>query len=266
MRLKGGNQEWTANMPKITEAKHAGDACHWYRQDGTPVYTIIGKNGRERNTTLADARKLCLVPSVTTICREADAPGLTNWKVDQGILAALTLPRDDGESEEDWLRRVKEDAKETARKAAERGTQIHAWVQQYFEGLAGLPDEASIYGSIVSDLLHQHEIDASLLWVEHSFAAEGYGGKVDMFHPAHLVLDIKTTDKPLNGLKTWDNHAMQVAAYRQGLGMPLARGGIIFVSTKEVEAKLIWIPEEALERGWRMFCALEDYWYAKTGL
>jgi hypothetical protein len=39
---------------------------HFYTKDGHPAYTTIGKTG-ERPTTLRDARKLGLLPSVTTI-------------------------------------------------------------------------------------------------------------------------------------------------------------------------------------------------------
>ena len=47
--------------------KFTSAAGHWYTQEGEPMYTIIGANGRERNTTLRDAKTLGLVPSVTTI-------------------------------------------------------------------------------------------------------------------------------------------------------------------------------------------------------
>ena len=34
---------------------------HWYDKDGNSQYTIVGANGKERNTTLRDARegRLC---------------------------------------------------------------------------------------------------------------------------------------------------------------------------------------------------------------
>jgi hypothetical protein len=102
----------------------ATQAGHWYALNGEPRYTIKGANGRERNTTLADARKLQLVPSVTTIIRMAAAPALEKWKRDQVLLAALTLPRRDGEPEADWLRRVEQDSQEQGKQAAERGTAI----------------------------------------------------------------------------------------------------------------------------------------------
>ena len=72
---------------------YAKESGHWYEMDGTPRYRIVGKNGKERNTTLADARKLDLLPSVTTIMKEAAKPGLERWKGDQLLLSALTLTR-----------------------------------------------------------------------------------------------------------------------------------------------------------------------------
>ncbi len=77
------------------------ESGHWYTIDGKPKYTIVGKNGKERNTTLRDARKLNLVPSVTTILDVAAKPGLVNWQVNQGIQAALTLPRKVDETDEE---------------------------------------------------------------------------------------------------------------------------------------------------------------------
>jgi hypothetical protein len=121
-------------MAEIVTADHATQAGHWYQKDGSPAYTIIGKNGKERTTTLRDARKLGLVPSVTTIIGCASSPALTNWKIDQAILSALTLGRLEEETEKEYLDRIKADAQEQAKKAAERGTQIHAWVQEGFEG------------------------------------------------------------------------------------------------------------------------------------
>jgi hypothetical protein len=68
------------------------ESGHWYKKDGSPAYTTIGKTG-ERATTLRDARKLGLLPSVTTINGMLSKAGLDTWKQQQVLLAALTLPR-----------------------------------------------------------------------------------------------------------------------------------------------------------------------------
>ena len=82
------------------------------------MYQIEGANGKIRNTTLRDARKHDLVPSVTTILNVAAKPGLENWKLQQVLLAALTLPKRDQESESEYIDRIITDSKEQGRAAA----------------------------------------------------------------------------------------------------------------------------------------------------
>jgi hypothetical protein len=243
------------------------EAGHWYRKNGEPAYTMIGKNGAERPTTLRDARKEGLVPSVTTIIRCAAAPGLTNWMIDQAIMAALTLPRLEGENDADFMARVKADSKEQARKAAERGTQIHAIVQRGFEGTleeAALGDDVRYYLSACATLWR--ECGGRPPWIcEKSFAYERYGGKCDL-HTHEWIIDFKSTDKDIATLKTWDEHAMQLAAYRKGVNRPGAQCGILFISSVSAESRLIRICEDDLKRGLKCFMALTDFWYAKNGL
>ena len=54
----------------------AAESVHWYGQDGSPQYTVTAKDGQQRPTTLRDARKFNLVPSVTTVLKVAAKPGL----------------------------------------------------------------------------------------------------------------------------------------------------------------------------------------------
>ena len=251
-------------MPEILTADHGKESGHWYTQSGEPAYTIIGKNGVERATTLRDAKKENphLVPGVTTILNCAAKPGLDNWKIDQAILAALTCPRIDDEPEADYLLRIKLDAREQAKKAVERGILIHAWVQQGFEHKP-IPHEILLFFSSAAKTLDD-ECGPTKWICEKSFAADGYGGKVDLFF--NDVIDIKTTEKDLTTIKTWDEHSLQLAAYRNGLGLYQARCGILYIHVKTTESKLIWIPEVELQRGWRMFTCLKDFWYADKGL
>ena len=71
----------------------SAESVHWYQHNGAPQYTVKAKDGSDRPTTLRDARKLNLVPSVTTILKIAAKPGLEAWKLNQMLLAALTLPK-----------------------------------------------------------------------------------------------------------------------------------------------------------------------------
>ena len=149
------------------------ESGHWYTKDGTPAYTTIGKTG-ERATTLRDARKLGLLPSVTTINGMLSKAGLDTWKQQQVLLAALTLPRLPDEPEADWLARVMQDSKATGREAAERGTAIHAIIQSWFEGVY-MPEKPPYINTIVDTL---NNAFGSQLWLsEKSFAHPlGYGG------------------------------------------------------------------------------------------
>lgn len=240
---------------------HVSENGHWYDKDGKPAYTVIGKNGKERPTTLRDARKLGLVPSVTTIIGCAAAPALTNWKIDQAILSCLTLSREENETEKEYIDRIKADAQEQAKKAAERGTQIHAWVQEGFEKV--LNKEAEKYFFSAQDTIIKECGD--MCWTcEKPFAVERYGGKCDLYNEQYLF-DIKTTDKPIADLKLRESHFMQLAAYREGLKV-YAQCGILWINSVTAESKLMWAYEKDLERGWKMFIALLDFWYSKTGL
>lgn len=245
---------------------HASEAMHWYGRDGSPQYTLIGANGKQRPPTLRDARKLGLVPSVTSVIRCAAAPGLERWKQEQVLMAALTLPRKPGEPEADWLKRVVQDSQEQGRKAAERGTAIHAAIQGHYEGKPPTPEYwPHVKGT--RDALREY---ADAKWIaERSFASlMGYGGKCDLYAvDSPYVCDFKTKEfGPDDDLKTWAEHAMQLAAYREGLLVPSARCAIVYVSvTVPGLARVIEIEEEELQQGWRMFQGLLQYWCAKSG-
>ena len=57
---------------------------------------------------------------------------------------------------------------------------------------------------------------------------------------------------------------MQLAAYREGLAIPNAQCGILWINSVTAESRLVWADEKDLERGWKMFNALLDYWVAKN--
>jgi hypothetical protein len=255
----------------MSEIKHTSEAGHWYDRFGNPAYTTIGANKKERPTTLRDARKDDLVPSVTTVMKVAAAPGLERWKQEQVLLAALTLPKAEGESESDWINRIMEDSKETGRKAADRGTEIHAAIQNFYDyGIADVEFEQHTNGC--RSALNEHF--GHQAWIcEKSFAhVLGYGGKVDLHAKSELegevgvVVDIKTKDfGPDDKISGFDEHMMQLAAYRMGLLMPKARCANVFVSRSHPGlCHVIEWDQEDIERGWGMFTRLLDFWQIKN--
>ena len=72
--------------------RFSSDSAHWYTPEGEAVHTVIGTNGRERSTNVADARKRGLLPSVTNILGVINKPALLEWKLQQALTAALIPP------------------------------------------------------------------------------------------------------------------------------------------------------------------------------
>jgi hypothetical protein len=249
---------------------HPSESGRFYHPDGRPAYEVPGVKGMVK-PDIRHAKKLGLRPSVTTILQEAAKPGLERWKVTQGILAALTLPRLPDESLDAFAERARRDSQEQAKKAAERGTAIHAAIQEWYETEDTGPDTLD-YVEAVTNAVLKWELSngGPVKWVaEQSFASPlGFGGKVDISSQQGAVMDFKTKefDEPIKKL-AWDEHCIQLAAYREGLGLPQAKCANVFVSVNHPGLVHIheW-SEDELQRGWRMFAALLEYWYAKTGL
>jgi hypothetical protein len=248
-----------------TIAVHPSESGHWYTKAGEPAYQVPSADGKKFVTPdVRHARKLGLVPSVTTIIREAAKPGLERWKIEQGILAALTLPKKPGEMDVDYISRILRDSQEQARKAADRGTLIHAAIQRHYEG-GGADSETWTYVKATVTAIRE-KYGAQPWKCEQSFSHPlGFGGKTDIHADAVLDVKSKEFDGPIKKL-AWDEHCIQLAAYREGLGLPKAPCANVFVSVNNPGLVHIheWTEDE-LQRGWKMFNALLDYWYARTG-
>jgi hypothetical protein len=251
----------------LAKDSRASESTHWYTRTGVPMYTVPSKkDGSPRNTTLRDARELNLVPSVTTILGIAAKPALTIWLQEQAILAALTLPRNEGEPESAWLKRVVQDSKQQGKDAADLGTEIHEAIQSYYEGKTNTKHTFHVLSC--TNAIQTRYGDQK--WIaERSFAHElGFGGKCDLYTPEDdgIVIDIKTKDFDDASKPLWyDEHMLQLAAYRVGLGVPNARCANVFVSRTNPDLAVVkeWA-EEDIQRGWEMFTHLLAYWQLKN--
>jgi len=247
-------------------APRASESNHWYTRDGVPMYTVEAAKGGQRATTLRDARKLSLVPSVTTILNVAAKPALTNWLQQQVLLAALTLPRRPDEPEKEYIDRIINDSKEQGRSAADAGTDIHASIQGHYEDKPTGKHQQSVDACVRA--IKEHFGEA--IWIsERSFAHEaGFGGKCDLFCAGTLnaVVDIKTKEftDPAK-VDGYDKYLMQLAAYRVGLGIPQARCANVFVSRSVPDLVVVreWSAQD-LDRGWKMFYHLLSFWQIKN--
>lgn len=241
---------------------------HAYDRSGQPRYYVTAKTGNERATTISDCRKNGWLPSVTEVLRIIDKPALTNWLVDQGILAALTLPRVDGEPESSLLSRIKADSGAQAKAAAEEGSRIHDAIECHFEGKS-YPDTYRPHVNAARRELWRL-FPGVTDWVsERSFAhALGFGGKVDLHSPSTgIVADFKGKDGDFSDGKklAYDQH-WQLAAYQNGLLLPRNVCANIFVSRTHPGAVAghVWT-EAKIEEGWAVFQAALSLWKALKG-
>jgi hypothetical protein len=251
----------------------SAESVHWYQQSGAPQYTVKAKDGSDRPTTLRDARKMDLVPSVTTILKVAAKPGLEQWKLEQMLLSALTLPKMPQEDERAYIARIVSDSKETGKQAAEKGTRIHESIESWFSGKKDVEHKSTAM-SFEESIFNHFKTHPDQPWLtERSFSSPlGFGGKVDLYcvadqhAPVGIVLDAKSKDfGPDDKVDAYDEHVMQLAAYRHGLNVPHARCANVFASrTHPGLIKVVEWSEEDLVKGWEMFRCLLQFWKLKN--
>lgn len=253
---------------------HASESGHWYWPDGRPAYEVPGANGQMVKPDIRHARKLRLCCGVTTIIKMKAEPNLEAYKRKQTLMAALTLTRKPDESDDTFIARIERDAEAHAKKRAEEGTRVHEAIERC---LSGKPYDHK-YQEHVSRVVH--ELDG----FEGPFIAD--------FKTKETLLDKNGEELPDKAL-FFDNHIMQLAAYRDGLSNTEYRHGkryiceTSFSSTKgfgsrvDVHSSLItprcylisiligikpamvemriWTEEEA-QRGWKMFEHCLELW------
>jgi hypothetical protein len=243
-------------------AEIATEAGHWYLPDNSPFYTIVGKNGKVRNVTLRDARPVNAAPSVSMIMQCAAAPALVNYFKNQVALAAWENPREADEAAQAYMNRILACSREHSETARDKGTAIHGDIEKSLVETVWIPSPEAHAAIEALGKWCGH----GGLYCERSFYHRlGFGGKCDVHKPG-FVADFKTKEFTADNLPSvYDNHAMQLAAYREGFNMPNARCAIIYVSTKIPGlTHLVEIDQDELGRGWEMFKTLLSYWKLKN--
>ena len=245
------------------KAPLASESGHWYAKDGTPAYTVIGKNGKERNTTLRDARTNGYVPSVTGILKLLAAPGLEQWKQKNILMAALTLPKIEGESLDDFAIRVEQDAREQSLKAMELGTHIHTSLERAYQGESFEPSHEPFCRATMTAI--QDHFGIANWSAEKSFSSPlGFGGKVDLHSKeSNIIIDFKTSAfDDASKKEGYLENRLQLAAYRIGLDLsPNYRAANIFVSTSVPGlVKIVEWNSEEMKEAELIFLKLVEIW------
>lgn len=244
------------------------DNAHWYRRNGEPMHTVLSRKGEPRPTNLRDARKFNLLPSVTNVLAVVAKPDLVDWKMEQAVLAALTLPRRQGESLDEFASRVVEDSQSRGKTAADFGTAYHAAADLIARGIRIEPP-----GPCAPWLDHHRSWFqancARVLWTERTLVnlALGYAGTADLLveHHAHglTLVDYKTQQVKAGKVRAYPSWCYQLAAYRKALGQPVTCLNLIIDSTQPgPPVEHVWTEAE-LAQGWTVFEAAQVIWRAE---
>lgn len=215
------------------------ESAHWYTVKGEPCYELPKKDGSGmKSPTLADARKLNLLPGVSSILRLLDKPELTTWKIEQGVLAVQTTPALPDECGpkcdkcghapivklDAFLNRVLQVERvqdQEAATARDRGTEIHKALEDCFQGVDVTPDLLPWIRPAAEAIFKR----GTRVTSEKVVVGYGYAGRVDLIQEsekAWLIWDFKTTKK-LPPKESWSDHVLQLAAYAKAFERMMAQ-------------------------------------------
>lgn len=253
-------------------------ASHWYFPDGTPLHEVPRADGKgQRPTSLRDARKLGLFPSVTNVLSILAKPGLDAWKQEQAILAALTLPRTEGETLDDFAKRVLVDMTSEVGRAADLGSAVHAAIEGYAQG-RWLPEDKGVARLFEparqwfdKEVIAVHSVEIATAHLE-----SGYAGRVDLVATLRstgrpTVIDFKTQktrrDKDGNFKPILhDTWPLQLEAYRMALasrdkGLADAAIASVVIGSTDPVPVVVKVWDDADKDGYfRAFLAARDLW------
>lgn len=255
------------------------ESGHWYDANGNACHTQkCGPKAKNptRATTIRDARKLKLFPSVTSILGILAKPQLERWKFRQITDAAYVHRRD--MDEDTFFKSVCDSAFQQVTDAADAGTIIHDALEKLMKGLefdqeqpVYLPQlehtfPVNTFTDPVSRFMEENAIEAISCEKTVVNKTHGFAGMVDLQMHSKMgygVLDYKTRKTtPGKPCTPYETQPCQIAAYASTLwpeDIPI--GCNLFISTTEpgrIEAT--WYTIKELEEQFEMFAALCKVW------
>jgi hypothetical protein len=190
---------------------------HAYDAQGNPRHTVIGKNGKERTTTITDVRKNRWFPSVTTVLGILPKDFLSAWQMKQIALAAFASPPHPEEDFDGWYGWLKAQTDAEQQKTLDIGTAVHAALEA---ALLNQPWDAALAPMVTPALELIEDNGWTPVQVESVVVSPDYGcaGTVDLVFEDRTgklcILDFKTK-KTQEGkrISPYTQYPMQLAAY-----------------------------------------------------
>lgn len=255
---------------------HSTNDAHYYHPDGSPCYELPKRDGKGMKVpTLADAKKLGLRPSVTTILKILPKPELERWKEEQSCLAVLTSPANPDECGPKCdkcghsplthvdafvhrilhVEEVQHQERDTAR---DRGIAIHDACERWFSGQDIEPDLRAWVEPAVKGVGSYGEYVSS----EKILVGDGFAGKTDLMleGPACWWLwdwkVTKTLPDPKKG--AWTEHRIQLAAYAAAFHKLIVPAQPIIENLKPIRTANCYI--SSVESGKFVICEHDPDW------
>lgn len=256
---------------------------HYYENTAAGVeprhfVPMTSRPGEFRPTRLNDAKKSGWYPSVTTIQNLLDKPALTNWKIDEHLKQAWELfetPQmgNRPQTQDEYIDYIKRCTQAELDKAPKDGTDIHdsleKWSRAEIQDLSAKDRE--ICGAAFEAVKQATGISTDMWACELSFVHPmGYAGKVDLHRAkgTSWVLDWKsknTADKWKPGKMHYPEMAMQLAAYRVGLGLDNARCANVFICLEDGAVEFHEWDNAELDKQFANFADLLRIWLRNAG-
>jgi hypothetical protein len=256
---------------------------HWYAVEGGKCvpkheWPKKDKSGMKR-TTLREAKEFHLFPSVTNVIDGVIAkPELTRWLISQGIMAALTLPRKDGEPEDQFAMRVAEDMDAYSAEARDFGTECHDHIDHYITHGEILMNDAEPFTKgarqwIMDNVVRIHGTELTVFHPELCIA-----GRLDLDcelrKEGRAIVDFKS-QRVRNGKPVfYDEFPVQLSAYAECIRQGLRKDGVflgvmptlvsIIIGSEEPGPAYVKVYEDG-EYYLRLFKHAMDWWCYKKG-
>lgn len=213
--------------------------AHYYKPDGTLIATVPNASkGGTRETNLTDARKLGLLPSWTTVMQLLAKPMLSDWRVRQGIKAALDTPVPLHLPREEREKAIYKASEEYTNWSADFGTAVHAGICAGLKGETWWTGDAQVLDVVMGFWPFYHGQGFDCEMSEHTFVSRlGYAGTLDYigkWQGKTYLLDFKTQDAATRAdFRFYDEYPLQLAGYAVGIERSdLPRASVVISRTK----------------------------------
>lgn len=229
-------------------------AGHWYTEEGESAHVIIGKNGNERNTTITDARKLGLLPSVTSVIGIKSKPELETWKAEQIIRACIKFPIKEGQEEGEYAKEIMQEAKKVTTEAAAHGTLMHEQMEHILLGREHSKDD-KLQPYIKTFKEWAEDNVEKVYWCEKALVGAGYAGRCDAYlrlsGAGDCIIDLKNRKVNPKYDPFYDTDCAQLWAYRMASENPQCACVSVVLAANDPETIVIhkWDEEELYQAG-----------------